>query len=407
MASAAVGLSMVVISAAKLLLVICGLAVLLFMRRSPDKKSPLAGIFTPTAVVIALSAFAISLLWTVAPQAEALGALAKHGKLVMMVLMLVIIRDRREAFFAFGAFVLTQTLLLISSWMLFAQLPVPWATSHMALTEYAVFSTYLDQGIMSAVLAAVCWHLRRLAPGRFGSQLAIFITLLALANVFFVLSGRTAHVVAIALVSMGIMWELPKKYRPVVVVLPSLLAIGLFFTSTKVRERLTEVQTDVQVYSTSEVPATSSGVRLNLWRTALESMQMSPLTGAGVGSWSPVFNRLQRQHNPAHVDINSNGNPHQEYLLWGVELGIPGTLLFIGLLISIGWDTLKMEKFYAQAAQSTLAALAISCLFNSSIYDAQIGDFFCILLGLLLALGLKSLPVQPAVPDRYKQLVIA
>jgi len=257
------------------------------------------------------------------------------------------------------------------------------------------------------VLAAVCWHLRRLAPGRFGSQLAIFIALLALANVFFVLSGRTAHVVAIALVSMGIMWELPKKYRPVIVVLPFLLAIGLFFTSTKVRDRLTEVQTDVQVYSTSEVPATSSGVRLNLWRTALESMQMNPLTGAGVGSWSPVFNRFQRQNNPAHVDINSNGNPHQEYLLWGVELGIPGTLLFIGLLISIGWDTLKMEKFYAQAAQSTLAALAISCLFNSSIYDAQIGDFFCILLGLLLALGLKSLPVQPAVPHRHEQLVIA
>lgn len=398
---------MVVISMAKLLLVICGLAVLLSRRRSPDEKSPLAGFFTPTAVVIALLAFAGSLLWTVAPQAEALGALAKHGKLVMIVLMLVIVRDRREAWFALGAFIVAQTLLLVSSWMLYAQLPVPWATSHAALSNYSVFSSYLDQGIMSAVLAAVCWHLRRLAPGRFGSPVAIFITLLALANVFFVLSGRTGHVVAIALVSMGIMWELPKKYRPAIVVLPFLLALGLFFTSTKVRDRLTEVRTDIQVYSASETPATSSGIRLNLWRAALESMRMNPLMGEGVGSWSPVFNRLQRQHNPAHVDINSNGNPHQEYLLWGVELGVPGTLLFMGLLLSMGRDTLKMEKVYAQAAQSTLAALAISCLFNASVYDAQIGDFFCILLGLLLALGLKPLPVPPAVPRQYKQLVVA
>ncbi|MDB5884272.1 MAG: O-antigen polymerase [Polaromonas sp.] len=395
---------MVMISIAKLLLVICGLVVLLFMGRETSNRNPLNGLFTPIAVVVAFFAFATSLLWTVAPQAEALGALAKYGKLVMMVLMVVIIRDRREAIVALGVFVLAQTLLVMSSWLLFAQLPVPWASSHLALTEYAVFSSYLDQGIMGAVLAGICWHLRQLAPGRFGSQLAIFVALMALANVLFVLSGRTAHVVAIALVSLAIMWELPKKYRPVIVVLPFLLAMGMFFTSTKVRDRLTLVQTEVQLYSSREAPATSSGIRLNLWRTAIDSMRLTPLAGAGVGSWSPVFNQLQRQRNSAHVDINSNGNPHQEYLLWGVQLGVPGILLFLGLLVSIWRDTVKMEKPYRHAAQSTLAALAISCLFNSSIYDAQIGDFFCILLGLLLALGLKAPPNQPAVPPQFKQL---
>ena len=49
-----------------------------------------------------------------------------------------------------------------------------------------------------------------------------------------------------------------------------------------------------------------------------------------------------------------------------------------------------MEEPVARATQSTLLALTIVCFFNASIYDAQIGDFFCILIGLLLAFGLNN-----------------
>ena len=394
---------MVLISIAKFLLLICGVATMLLTRRAPAAGSPLAGMSTPIAVLLAFFAFALSLFWTVAPQAEALGSLAKYGKLILIVLMIFLIRDRREATYALGAFVLTQSFLLASSWMLFAHLPVPWATSNMALNEYAVFSSYLDQGIISAVFAAICWHLREHAPGRFGRQLAIFLALMALANVFFVLSGRSGHIVAIALLSMAIMWELPKRYRAIVVVLPFFLALGLFFSSTKVQERLMKVETEVQSYSTQVEPITSSGVRLNLWRRAIQTIGQHPLAGSGVGSWSTEFNRLQRAQNPAHIDIAGNGNPHQEYLLWGVQLGIPGILLLFALMLSVLRDTTKMEKPYARAVQSTVLALAIACLFNSSIYDAQIGDFFCILIGLLLALGLGKTASPATTMHQHEQ----
>ncbi len=396
LAAASVGLSMAIISISKLLLLICGMATLLFAPRAPDRGKPLAGMRTPVAVLVAIFVFALSLLWTVAPQADALGAVAKYGKLLAIVLMMVLIRDRREAMYALGAFVLAQLFLMASSWMLFAHLPVPWATSNMALTHYAVFSSYLDQGIMSAVLAAVCWHLRGLAPGRFGRHLAVLVAVAALCNVFFVLSGRSGHVVAIALLSIAIMWELPKRYRAVVVLLPFLLALVLFSSSTKVRERLTQVRTEVQSYSTEVQPTTSSGIRLGLWRRAIQIMIQHPLAGSGVGSWSSEYNRLQREQNPAHKDIAGSGNPHQEYLLWGVQLGIPGLLIICALMLAVLRDTMKMEKQFARAAQSTLLALAVACLFNASIYDALIGDFFCVSIGLLLALGLSK-PASPTI----------
>ena len=119
MAAASVGLSMVIISIAKLLLLICGLGTLLFAQRARVADTPLAGARTPIAVLVAIFAFAISLLWTVAPQADALGSVAKYGKLIVIALMLLLIRDRREATCALGAFVLAQLFLLASSWMLF------------------------------------------------------------------------------------------------------------------------------------------------------------------------------------------------------------------------------------------------------------------------------------------------
>ena len=388
---------MAIVSISKLLLVVCGLTVLLLSgRKNSDNgtgsaerfANRLSGFWTPYAVLVAVFAFAISLLWTVAPQADALGSLAKYGKLITIVLMLGLIRSQREAQFALASFILAQTFLLASSWMLFFHLPVPWATSNMALLQFAVFSSYLDQGIMGAVLAALCWHLRSLAPGRFGPHVAVVIAAAAIANVLFVLSGRSGHVVAIAMLSLAIMSELPRRLRLVALAVPFLLVLILFFSSTKVRERLMMVKTEVASYSTQVQPTTSSGIRLELWRRAVQIIAENPVAGAGVGAWSTEYNRLQRSQNPAHVDIAGNGNPHQEYLLWGVQLGIPGMALFCALLLAGLRDSLKMEQAHARALQSTVLALAIACAFNASIYDALIGDFFCVLLGLLLALGL-------------------
>jgi O-antigen ligase len=399
LAAASVGLSIAIISIAKLLLLACFMALpLLLARNLPNNGAGLTKTWTPAAVLLVLLVFALSLLWTVAPQKEALGSLAKYGKLAIIIAMMALIRDRREALYALTAFALAQLLVVASSWLLFAHLPVAWASSRTTLSHYTVFSGYLDQGIMSAVFAAVCWHLRSLVPGRYGSQAAALVAIASLANVFFVLAGRSGQVVGVALLSLAIMWQLPRKYRVAAVALPFLLMLLLFVSSPTMRERLTLLKTEVQAYSPQKDTSTSSGVRLTFWRTAAQLIVQKPFAGAGIGSWSTEYNRIEHERNPAHQDIEPNGNPHQEYLLWGVQLGIPGLLLIAAFMVSVLRDTLKMEAPYARAAQSALLALAVACLFNSTLYDGLIGDFFCVLIGLLLALGLSK-PPGPALPE--------
>ena len=275
------GLSIALISIAKLLLFVCAIFTLMRVKHLVERDDSCGRQATPVAVLVCLVAFTLSLIWTVAPVADALGSIAKYGKLLVIVIFMLLIRNRKEALCALGWFVGGQLFLVLSSWALYIGLPVPWATSNMALKEYAVFSSYLDQGIMGSVLAAVCWHLRHLAPGRFGRQMAIAIAVVAMSNVLFVLSGRSGHVVAIALLSLAIMWQLPKRYRAVVVLIPFLLAAALFVSSTKVRDRLTMVGNEVKSYSSHEQSNTSSGIRLGLWRSAAQMIAENPVADSG------------------------------------------------------------------------------------------------------------------------------
>ena len=133
--------------------------------------------------------------------------------------------------------------------------------------------------------------------------------------------------------------------------------------------------------------ATSADNRLDFWKGSVEAIAEKPLTGSGVGSWATEYNRIQKLNFPTHKDLGIGGNPHQEFLLWGVQLGVGGVLLLMAFLGAVMKDLLKMDEPVARAGQSVLAALVVSCLFNSSLYDANIGSFFCLTLGVLLAYG--------------------
>ena len=397
LAAASAGLSLVIISISKVLLVIAVLPALLSGKRSVVEGVPLQKLWAPLLATVVVFAFATSLLWTVAPMDQALGALGKYGKLMVIPALLVLIRTKQEAGYALACFLGAQAFLLISSWLLYFHVPVVWATSNMALSNYAVFSSYLDQGIMSAVVAAVFWHLKALAPNKTLFYAAMAIALLALANVFVVFIGRTGQLVGLAMVSLAIFWALTRRYRLASLVVLPLIAL-LAFTVGGIPQRFLTAETEMSAYIVKPEPVTSTGVRLYFWRTSLEAIAQKPLAGSGVGSWATEYNKIERLKNPAFKALDAGSNPHQEFLLWGTQLGVGGIILLVAFISAVMLDFRKMDTPIARAGLSVLVALAIACLFNSSLYDAYIGDFFCLSLGLLLAYGARSrgaLQVKP------------
>jgi O-antigen ligase len=223
--------------------------------------------------------------------------------------------------------------------------------------------------------------------------LPVLVSLLALICVFFVFQGRTGHLAALALLSLAITWELPRRWRLAGVACPLLLLAALSVGSEKIHSRFSLLSQEVQAFASHGVINSSSGLRLNLWHRATQVIGTHPLVGSGVGSWAREFAQLERsQGTDPSVDVRAN--PHQEYLLWGVELGTLGLFLLIAILVSAWHDTLHVERNLRRAQQSVIVGLGIAALFNCTLYDALIGDFFCVTLGLLMALG-RHTPAMP------------
>jgi len=179
---------------------------------------------------------------------------------------------------------------------------------------------------------------------------------------------------------------------------PPLVLVVVFLSFDKVAQRLSAVKSEVSAYSAETGQESSSGTRLKFWTTSVEAISRKPLMGSGAGSWVTEYNRIEQLKNPLHPSLGaqSHGNPHQEFLLWGVQLGVGGIFLLFAFAGAVLLDLRKMDRPVARAGQSVLLALAVSCLFNSSLYDAYIGDFFCVSLGVLLAYGFHGREVSRA-----------
>ena len=387
-----VSLPMIWISLAKVLLFVCGLVYLVASHLNQRKDLAFEKLWTPHAVLGILIIFSLSLFWTDADPEIALLTLVKHAKLLEILLLASLIRNENEARIGIVAFLAGQAFLLINSWLLAAGLPIHWVAS--PIGRNVVFSSYLDQSIIFAGAAAVFWHLQteRIGP----RWLAWLLTAAALINVFLLLDGRTGYLVALTVIALAVMWTMPKRWRvATLVATPLLVLFGLYMGSAKVQERVSKIAHESQAFAQQGGTESSSGWRLNAWHRSVQAITESPWLGHGVGSWTVTIKRIEGSTATQTFGEGKASNPHQEYLLWGVELGVGGSLLLLSLIACLVRDALRFKTSVAQATMSITAVMAVACLFNSALYDGLIGDYFCVALGLLMALGLRS----PSTPD--------
>jgi O-antigen ligase len=225
---------------------------------------------------------------------------------------------------------------------------------------------WLRTGLYASVLVAIASVLTTLSRGG-------LIALGAIVLLTLVLPARTLF---------------RSQAQKVTVVLAVLLAAGLSFqaVSATFGARLDSIFSE----------GGGSG-RLVLWQGAWTAIKERPLTGLGYGGYQSVSNDLVFRTPGVSLesfDLTPNGQVvHSAYLGSAAELGIPGLLLFLGLLISTGRSLRQVASraraadawFISRAANAlivSLAGWAIASLFLSS----ETSRPLWIIVGLALAL---------------------
>jgi O-antigen ligase len=128
--------------------------------------------------------------------------------------------------------------------------------------------------------------------------------------------------------------------------------------------------------------------RLNRWYSGLKMAAERPLTGFGPGTYQ--FEYIPYQHpklmnrltvkNPWHIPENSGGTAHSEYILALSELGFPGLLALLLLLVRWVWIAFEKARAHPQRKNILIAFAVMSTyLFHGAFNNFLTTDKFAFL----------------------------
>jgi O-antigen ligase len=214
----------------------------------------------------------------------------------------------------------------------------------------------------------------------------IGIILAMLTNILYVAIGRTALAVVPVLFILFAIKKLSVKGIALVCAAALLIGIAGWASSPYMRNRITQIWTDVEKYEATD-ERTSSGERIEFWKKSIEFIRQSPLIGHGTGSIHSLFEKAAAGRT-ATAGVAA-ANPHNQTFAVAIQLGLVGaavlwamwiahSLLFRGNSLA-GWIGLVI-----------VVQNIIGSVFNSHLFDFVQGWVYAIGIGVAGGIVLKN-----------------
>ncbi len=329
------------------------------------------------AVLLAVSWMLVTMLWSEAPQHDQWKYFYGHSRLLWLLAFVYLIRNQERAWTAIKWVVFGQIFVVILSWLMWAGVPIPFTKA--PLEKGIPFTSYLEQPVMSVVVLALLWTLESHWSQLWGKRLTWLLMVLVLANVCFVMTGRTGYVVLLTFIGLELLRRLPLRHAWLAFALPALLAVALFEVSPRFAERVTLIKTNSLAYEGTDV-STSEGQRLDFWYRSVKGIQEKPWLGWGVGSFPKVY-RAEGGLVPGVVSW-----PEQQYLFWWVDAGLIGLMLLLSFFLALLYDSRQLIASAASALINVTAVVFVMGMFNSPLFGVGTGEFFLVIISCLLLL---------------------
>lgn len=145
---------------------------------------------------------------------------------------------------------------------------------------------------------------------------------------------------------------------------------------------------------------TNSSGRTDIWEVGVQACPLYCLTGAGWGTFPTVYQQELASTPEARVQPRgSTFEPHNIFILAGIELGLPGLLLLIlGLTVSMG-SALRLPEALRTAPMAALVATVVSSFFLSNMkfkFFWAVLAYVAVSEAVAAATAARSKPVLPA-----------
>ena len=204
--------------------------------------------------------------------------------------------------------------------------------------------------------------------------------LVILYDFFFLLSTRTGWLIFIGLAILFFVQHFSIKKQLVCLVLIVFFGVGVFYSSNSIQKSIYVTLTNLKEYDAEKKNSrTSLGLRLDWYQNSIALIKEKPIFGHGTGSFEVVQKSLIE--GKSTMDTN---DPHNEYLLTTVQIGLVGLSVMLLLLIDPVVRSFRLlslkDREHAFALQATVLFLVIGCFFNSWLHTSIPGYIFAFLI---------------------------
>ncbi|WP_132962926.1 O-antigen ligase family protein [Tepidimonas ignava] len=224
--------------------------------------------------------------------------------------------------------------------------------------------------IMLATVSGMAFWLMFIAKGRKIQLLYLVFWLVSACTVALHSISRNAYLILLALPLAALIYRYrhPKGIS-IAVALSMALGLAVWVGSDTVRSRSHDAINEIQSFLENGNYIGSTSARARMMLEATTQMLNNPLTGTGTGSWLEHWREKARDA-PEVAGLN---NPHNDYLLAGMENGIPGLLALVGLLGAFLYVNWKNNDHWGGLGFVVTISVIITAAVNAPFRDAVMG----------------------------------
>ncbi|WP_454620071.1 O-antigen ligase family protein [Bradyrhizobium cenepequi] len=361
-----------------------------------DLRSFLQSLQRPIAALpIALFVLAVvGMLWSDAPWGARTYAVSPTAKLLVLPFLFYHFERSTRGMWVFTAFLISCTLLVVMSWLVFLQPSL--SLKPPVDAERGIFvKNYIDQSQEFTLCAVALAYpiVTLLRAKKFAlAGLLIAIALSFFVNMAFVVVSRTALVTVPVMFAVFAFLHLRWRSILIIVGAAAVLAAVAWQASPQLRWTAETFSRDYRLYK-QQNRATSIGLRLEYWRKSLGFIADAPLIGHGTGSTRGLFAQVATSRGPLEEPPPATsdvvGNPHNQTLNVAVQWGIVGVVILYAIWF---WH---LRLFRGEGLVNWIGLLVVvqnvfTSLFNSHIFDFHEGWMYVLGVGVAGGMVLKA-----------------
>lgn len=306
----------------------------------------------------------LGLFWADVSWSERLAGYSSFHRLLAIPLLLAQFRRSEHGMRVLVGFFASVTGVLLLSWLLVLFPSLPWHASQYGVPAKDYILQSEDFLICAFVLLALAIdESRKRRPWLAVGTLAL--TCLFLANIAFVVTGRTALLVAPALAILLGWWQFRWKGLLGAVILFGIVGGVAAVEAPYLRARLSTSLNELHAYESSG-SMSSTSVHLELLKRSAAIMRTAPIIGHGTGSIEDQFRKAAAGNSGVAAVLGLN--PHNQILNVGIQLGLVGIAALIAMWVA-HFMLFRGAGMIAWIGLVIVTQNVVSSLVNSHLFD--------------------------------------